>query len=437
MKKRILLIFAVLILLAAILTGALLWEEILLMVAPKAVLTSALPRLFVRLETRFQDHPLVVVASALSREGEYTATMALEAKNAYVGATKYDMTVQFNGTEHRVGAAGTIRSTMREADVALYLDGSFLAVSSQKLLQGDYYGITYDSFQEDVRRIPLSSLIISDTLLEQWDTALQGIRETITAEYPTIPEVSPRDVQTLLLTAVAMPCTVDRCAVPADGAALECTRLSYSMNGEGFVDAISKATGDTYPEDTELTVSFYLHRRDIAMIRLQCTAGRNAECYSIFFGENVDESPLRLEIVRNQAGQQNSSKFRVATTHLDSRYLESWTYETEQGQGSLLCDWNPETGVLVLNNGSSNVTMTLEPIESGFRITTKDFSQFLSLLLSREAGSMFAGAQCTMNVHAGSNIAKPVYKNIDQWSLADLTQMMKNAAELIGIPSFG
>lgn len=428
------------VLLILVILTAVFWDAILIHVAPKMVLTSALTKAFSQLEERFQDDPLLILARSIDPEGKYTADMALETEKEILGKVTYDMTVQTDGVSHQLFAKGLAKTADKTLNLSLYMDAGFMAVSSEDLVKGNYYGITYDTFASDLRKIPLLNLMVSDSLLSQWDASVQGIREQMNRTYalPKLPQTSQEDVRKLLLGIVAMPCEIEKCSVLLDGNAITCHKLEYRVSGKQVGELLSQATGGAYLEDTVVTASFYLYQKAIVKMMLSCEDGESAINYGISLGLNPTEDVLTLQGIESNNGQYDEFIANVTTQRGENSYAETWNiHKTAEGVDkkiSFSFEWNPTSGAMVLKSGASTVSLNLTETENGFRLVTDDLAQLMQIAMQNaQTSTKDSKVKCTMTVAKGSEIITPAYKNLDQWSLEDFLVLLGGIGSLFGI----
>lgn len=429
-------------LLIAVILAAVFWDAILIRIAPKMVLTSALRQTFSQLEERFQKDPLLIFMRSLEPDGKYTACMELETEKDILGKITYDMTVQTDGVSHQFLADGVVKTSAMALDLSLYMDADFMAVSSEDLVKGNYYGITYDTFASDMRKIPLLNFVVSDNLLSQWEDSVRAIQDKMSRTYtqPKIPEISREDMQKLLLEVAAMRCKIEKCAILLDGTAFFCYKLDYSVSGNQVGDILSKITNEAYTGYTEVTVSFYLYENNIVKISLACEDGEATAQYSLDLGLAPADGMLTLQSIETRDGQYDEFIITVTTQQSENCYAETWdAYMTKDGadsKRSVTFEWNPTSGDMILKTGDSSESLSLNfsETENGFWIATDDFAQLIRIISQDPQQTDKADPiSCTMTVEKGSDIISPVYKNLDQWSMEDFWVLLNGIGSLFGI----
>lgn len=425
-------------LLVAAVFMAVFWDYFIIRIAPKAVLTSALSEVFSQLETRFQDDPLLFLIKSIAPDGKYTADVQLETANALLGTVAYDMTVQTDSSTNRFFADGIASTPQKELDLSLYLDEDFLAVSSGDLVKGNYYGITYDTFAEDLRSIPLLSLFVSDTVLAQWNDSVKSIQEYMCSgrTVPEIPEISKDDFEALLLGLLALPCETRDDSVMIDGVFLDCQTISYSISMKEintlFVDSL-------YTEDSVAEVTFYLHEKALVMAGLNFTAGGRSVQYGITLGTNPAEDTLTLQRITQSSDEYDDLMIAVAANESsEGHYAETWSFTNNNSETSTysFC-WEQSSGTmsLIVNDAQEPILLNLTETEDGFCLETEDVTGLIDVQKQNKQNATTANAPiaCVMTVRKGSEIITPGYKNLDEWSLEDFLTLMSGVGSVIGI----
>ena len=431
------------IVMAAVILAVLFWDSILIRIAPKAVLTAAFNKAFVQLEERFQDDPLLIPIRSMDPEGKFTAAVKFDTENDILGPVSYDLTVQTDRNSHQVFAEGTAAASEQNLDFSLYMDADFMAVSSDDLVKGIYYGITYDTFASDLRSIPLLNYVVSDRLLASWNDSVQNIQAQMARDdyaLPRISEFSYENVQKLMLGILTTPCEIEKCSVSLpDGRSVDFHKLNYSVSAEQVNEFLSELTGSQYSSDMSATVSFYLYHNSIVKIALTCLDQECILTCILTLGENPAEETLRLSINQSENGQQNETVITVATQYHDAHYVETWNfYRTadEESQKSIEFDWETVSGAMILRDNISqdSVALNLCETENGFQLETDDLTRLLQMIAqNNQETSDSKQVSCIMSVSKGAEISTPAYKNMDQWSMEDFFVLLGGIGSLFGI----
>lgn len=441
MKENKWIILAAL-LLTVLVFVAIFWDNLILRIAPKAVLTSALTKVFTQLEERFQNDPLLILAKNIDPEGKYTANIKTETENRLLGRVSYDMIVQTDANRHCLSAEGTAATAQTAMDLSLYMDSDFMAVSSDTLVEGTFYGIGYESFPDDIRSIPLLNFMVSDHLLSQWDASVKNIQAQMKKDYflPRIPEVGAEEIKALLLGILAAPCEIEQISLLLNETTVTCKKLDYKVRGAEVENFLSKLFSKEYEDNASITASFYLYEKALIKISIACGTENDLIQCSLDLGLNPSEKPLTLQGTRKAADSTDHFTATVSTSQGENLYTEQLAVQFTSNDAvkhfSLQFKWEPVSGAMQLNinNTPEAIPLTFLEIEDGFYIITNDFNKLLNAI-SEEKGASIIGqrSSCIMTVKKGSEIIKPEYKNLNQWSLDDFTNLVSGIGSLIGL----
>lgn len=418
--------------LVVILVVFLLWNTFAVYWMPKAVLTAALSETFSRLEERFGYSAVSAFSGSLNTEGAYTAEMELSA-----GSTAFDMNVQIDTANGRVQADGRAASADGDLDLSVYLDSDFMAFSSRDLLKGTYYGITFDTFSDDIRSFPLLNLFVTDQTLSQWQESLEGYRSLVSGQknIPAIQEISEEDLHTLLKTAMALKCDVEKTALLLNGETVSCHQISFRIAGDD-VNALLRCLADTEVDpDAQFRLSFYLYQGTVVEVQLQGTSGESdLMCVLSLPPETFGTLQLRCAITEN--GEDRAFSIRQCLEQGRDCVLEEWSYDDHfnfsDAAVTVAYQWDTENGEMILE-GASPVTVYLQETGQGLRLETNDFSGLLGILSEDGEKSSMAFDSCTMLIEKGCDIDTPSYKNLDQWGFEDLVALLGSVGTLFGL----
>lgn len=429
-------------LLVVAIAACFLWEDILLLAAPKVILTTSLTNVIDQLEERFQENPMKILLRALEQDGQYTANVNMQMDNKLLGNVNYDMTVQTDIKAHRIRATGRAATEQREIDLSLYMDTDYMAVSSDGLVDGQYYGISYDSFVKDIRSIPLLNLMINDNLLTEWEGAVHKIQDGMQQEVvlPVIPEIKAAEIKALLFGIIALPCQTEKTTFWLDDEVVTCKKMDYHLEGAAVGEVISSLTNQSFGSDASVQISFYLYEKSIIRMAVICRSDSKNIQATVDLGMNPLENPLSIEY--SKQGMKTNSYFGavVNTLRAENIYSERWEVRNiNNGNESFFsCRyvWNPSNGAMEvsLNDAVDNVSFVFRENTEGIYIQTYDFGRFVKMFSqTRPLISLGNDVECSMIISGGSIIDKPGYKNLNQWTASDFLGLMSGVGSLIGI----
>ena len=171
-RKKAIIIVVVIVLAGVIL---LLGASLISRFAPEAILNRVLQDSLPQLEERFRNDPLFAAAKIIDPSGKQTIQVDLRSDSLYLGEVRYNLELQ---TEpHKLLGEGMIRSEQLSLAVEIYADPQFMAISSDNILSGQYYGINYDTFDADIRSIPLLTWLIGEPVLQSWNSRVYEVKQ--------------------------------------------------------------------------------------------------------------------------------------------------------------------------------------------------------------------------------------------------------------------
>lgn len=440
------------ILIAALLIIALIlgifWDAILLHVMPGAVLSKSLISLFSRLEERLEGSPLTLLASGFDESGCNTAQMELHTDNALLGEVRYLMHVQTCGAPRQFQASGTVTSNGTLLELSVYADQNFAAVSSETLLDGAYYGITYDSFSQDIRSIPILPLLVGEKNIKNWEESVDSLQSRMNRSYET-PHFSADDIKNTMIGLLALKPQITRGHLSLDGQEREVHAVTFTASGpeiasaaENYKEYLSSellALLEHFRSDGSSSVSatFYLSKRDIVKFSCAISLKEDHLELELDLGKNPETSPVSMAAIHRSGGNLNKWLVDVDTEYDDQHYAESCSIvhieNGKQKRHSLRYFWDRSSGDMTLRREGEDereVSLNLQSAGEGFRIETDQFESVVSLLDEHPAEG---SSRCVMTVTAGGETEVPDYKNIDQWSGEDLVILLTGIGSLFGL----
>ena len=433
-KKWILLVLAIF--LIAVVTVAAFWDTVVIYIAPKSVLSAALQDAMADLRYRYENSPVSLLADNVQPDGQYAAQMDLETENALLGQLHCDMSIQADTVRNRIAAEGVVSSEKTDLDLQLYLDRDFMAISSEDLLGGNHYGITYDSFEADVRSIPLVSILIGESTLSEWNESVTSIQTVMNRPYqiPEIPEISTDDLQRAMLAAMLLPSRVQKVEMEYLGVYTPCYRIDYSAKGEQVGQVLGYLMDIGDGKDAQLEASFYLYKNQLVLAQLNGKAGGNSIRCALEFMLDATVRTLRYAV--KEGNTEQGFCLRQDTRVGNGYRNETWTiYDNFEGTGEkkeLSYRWEPVMGELVLNLQPA-ITLNLFQTNEGLHIQTDQFNLLMDALAGKEPDWDANDMSCNLILKKGSSVEAPVYKNIDQWTAEDLLVLLGSVGSLLGL----
>ena len=411
------------------------WDTVVLYVAPKAVLNTALIHAVEALENRFREDPIWILLGAAEPKGKYTADVKLDTTYDILGETSFDMTVSTDLSANQIMAVGTVKAANTQIPLLVYLDRNFMSVASDAFLEGNCYGITYDTFGTDIRSIPLLSFLIPEGTIRGWETSVSNVQRAMQFDYvfPQLPEVSQEDMKKAMLGILALPCKAEQEELLIQGNVYQCRKLTYSAGGEAVAGLLGQAWGNREREDASVSVSFWLWEKTLIRADINAAAGDDRLMISLELGTDPTVCPLSLQIMRFENGVQEKTVITVQTQWVEKWYLQSWSIQTGAEEHAISYHWDPTEGFmkLFLDGQEDAIELMLKETETGIYVATDDLTQLLNALSEENDQGAKADIFCEAAIVKDSEVITPEYKNLDQWTLKDFLELLNGLGSLL------
>ena len=407
-------------------------ESVRTFLTPKTVLTSALLRTAEQLEDRFSGSPIHVLGQGLDRELDNTIQLQMNKNQALLGDVQYDLTIQNRMWPRQLYAEGTARTGTSIVDLEVYADEQFAAIASNGLLNGQFYGITYDTFSQDIRSNPLLAFLIGEDTISQWESSVSDLAGTM-GNAVFIPEFTMEDLSMAVTGLMALKPQVSRDTLTLSRGQRECYVISFQVDGELILSAAEYA-GIALPVQVDanstLESIFYLAEGIVVRWDIALT-GTDAFRLTLIGDTTPATDALRLEYTKPG---EDKLELTLNTVSSDTLYTEELTIQTEDSRNLIRYSWNRENGDGQISRenlkGKWTSTLNMTPTDDGFRIITEDLEGLLAVL---GAGEDQGNSAATLTVTKGSSFSTPDYKNLDQWSLEDLMTLLGGLGGLLGL----
>ena len=432
MKKRKWWLIPVGMLSVLLLVAALFWQTLILYIAPQMVLAAALKDRISALEEHIAASPIPVLAGGIDSEGRNHIRLQLDTYSELAGSVRYDMEVSLQNSPRRIRADGKAALYNREIDLSLYMDENFAAVSSEGILGGQFYGLTFDTFPEDIRSNKLIAMLIGENVLQSWESRIRMLQAGMGQEFPDIPDMSGIDPEPLAMGILAMDVDVDRTVIDLNGEKQVYYVISFETTGSELLAGMEYLNLDIpigLDPDEEAEFSFWL--KDRKLVKLEISG--EEQKLDIYWGDAAVSFLMDEDIYIEYYDGTAFKTCKIHTELTDNGYRETVTYTgTEKIQISY--DWTASTGDLMLSvdmkGEHTQLPLILIPVENGFKVTTDDFGALMHLLLGTADS---ADHPCTMTVTKGEYFETPEFKNFVEWSTEDLLTLLSGFGSLLGL----
>lgn len=436
MKKKWYLVLIAAVLAAA--AGVFCFRDALMVrLFPRVVLTKAVAATFEELDTRFENSPVHILAKGLDPDLCQDVSLKLDTGTKFAGVVHYNLLLNTQTGPNRISGSGTVTYGGGTLDLQLYADENFASVTSESLTEGTAYGITFDTFREDIGSHPLLRMLIGEDVLNDWDASISGFADKMRGSY-TLPEWTAEDIRTAITGALALKPQVSAgtekgsyiITFRADGAEI-------AQAAEKYRDQIPKnllPAVDALAEDGQIEVVFFL--LDEKLTAINCSASLGADTYRIetALGQTLTvqfraEGPDRVERTAVTIQTQSDAETYRETIHLS---------QTRNGvQSAWVADYSRDlsTGEMTLNlvkDGKQHpVRLNLSAEGESFTLHCQEFERILSLISGKEPSGP---AICTLTVSPGEGIpGHPQYRNLSEWSLEDFYLLLTRLGTLVGL----
>lgn len=377
------------------------WDTLIMYIAPQAVLGDALLDTCAELEEYYSETPLPILLEGYNPEGQQTLHLELSAPD---GVARGDVQIQVDLKTNQILLDGKLPNMPELGNVSLYLSRDSAALTSGALLGGGYYGLTYDTFAQDLRSIPLVSFLVSGKLISQWESEVNALQEKMDfhVDLPQIPEIDLTPLKSAPAALWLLPRRVCTETIEVDGQALPCYKVTYKLEGKLARQLWNIAASTPFPEGAFLQLTAFLHQKELVMLELNAQV--ESEQISVFLERSLGGDALSAELT--------ASGKKIA---MNTRKVGEWRHDFFRLDGEEYAyDWNKSTGGLTLQlPNKPPVSMKLESAEHGFLIESSELDKLVKTKL-------LTGFLCKATVTKGTAVRSPEFKNLSQWSLEDL-----------------
>lgn len=405
----------------------LLWSAVSTYFGPKAALTAALRDSMADLTYRFQNSPMQILIKGYDPQGQNTVQLDMTSSDKLLGEVSYDMLLQTDWKNNQFTASGTIAAANQSLNLSAYLNKEFAALTSDELLEGGYYGITFETFSEDLRSIPLLTFFLPEETLHSWESSVSKLEAWSNRSFTVleIPQISQEQMKMITLGILALKCGISEAEITLGDETLKCQQLTYSASGSQVADILTQVLNVPASNEGKVSASFYLFQKSLVKIEFNGASEGNEVSCSLTLGKDAQTDALSLIVMEKQNGIADQFSVSLSARQTDADRIQ----ETVCIQDTpLTYVWNSANGNTELFlPGRKQINLVLKEADDGFYVQTNDFAQLFDL----DSQKSYA---CTMHVSKGSNIVVPEYKNLDTWSFQDLLTLLSGIGSVLGIP---
>ncbi|MBQ5661327.1 MAG: hypothetical protein IIV18_08290 [Lachnospiraceae bacterium] len=419
-------------------------DAILVRLMPELILSDAIANTAAALQNRTADTPLVLLQSLSDAEGKYSADLKLETANDLLGSVNYDMKIRVDSDPRQIHASGMVTTAGKQVDLSFMINSSCALVSSDALLQGNYYGIDFASFSQNIRSNPLLMFVLPEATVSDWEDGIASLQMTMNRESIKLPDFSREDIRTIVTGVLLLDGKVSSESFVFDGKPINCWKISYSATGDQIRNGLNRLeSADQLQKLAELksvSVNFWVYEGAVYKFGLIADSDQMLDLEVIFY-KDASRHPISVKWsgVKNEKPVEVSME--IETTHENGRYKETWDVSETNGDieelFSLSYDWNPANGEIHVNKCEDGIENTFSLLiserEEGIYMETDDLD---SLLMALEVCDrpFSADVSCKMTVTKGAPLeALPSYKGMGEWSVSDFLLLLESVGALLGL----
>ena len=376
------------------------------------------------LQTELKHSPLHVCSETFNSGA---CTITTKAASTQPGKQDIRCTLSTIADKNRIFSDGVVSLGEKNLELSVYADTTFMAISSDLLNQG-YYGITYDSFLQDLRSIPLLEWVVSDTLAATWNQSVMQVKRCMEDGF-AIPEIyfdfSAFDqLKGLLLT---IPAKIDRTQIMHDGLLQGVVRIVYEFGSEKLPGGIRENLFGGTASDLHVTATFYMKRDQLLMGDIQIQ--NDGDIWKAQM-EKMSSNGVMFSITSEDGA--NITTMEVVVEQ-EGANRETWSFQQgNESSQSISLHWNHTDNNMILFVNDRQTSVKYEEISDGFHLQTDDLLSMLETFKIDASGFLEANMMCDITVSQGGQCSTPEYKNLDQWSLDDFLTLLDGVGSLIG-----
>lgn len=381
---------------------------------PRAAVRRAVLETADALSERFADNPVLYIASALNQPDQQISFQFPEANS------RATLHLQPRILE---GVCEDDRLSAR-----FFADKDGIAVASDQLTGNQWYGIRYDGFAEDISQIPLISWILSEALLNQWESGLNVLRSRFLADLisPQLPVFSREELSRLTFALASMKTQVQSTTITVGNAPQKCLRVHCRPGGllsSLFQTEQNNAACTFYLRDGQLILADITGEYEGQQIRFQLEAEGNPAA-----------DPIRILYSCKEEGRDGSFTVRFSTRSTGGILAESWQISATGQALDFSYRYDPTSGTATLTTGDKEpAALVFLSKAEGFHIETNDMSR-LAALVAVDFPIPDAFSRCAIDAQPGSVPEKPEFITPDAWSTEDLLTLLEGLGSLLNIP---
>lgn len=442
----------------------LLWRPLFIRLSPELALVNAASNTLEDLTERYDGSPWEMMQEACETEGPRRVTLRLDVQGD-AHAMSFDCGLSFDSQTRQAALDFLMNADGEAVDAALYLDAECAAIGSDAILAGTNYGITYETFSQDIRGNRMFSVLGEETI-----SMLEEIVEAVQTGMQQIDNQEDRSEQyrDLVIDFVkSLDPVVGKAPLTLDGSQRSCYTITYTATGDMVADfmeqyirliesddaakalcddaqwqeslAQMRSAAQTVREEVaESSAIFYIYKNYLVDIRSVATGvdgSGQSSTFELFLGTDASVNDLQLSFAFEAPDATESIGVTLATVKSGTGYGETLTVrEAGASAISVSYDWDRVSGSLICHiddteSAALTIHCNLIELEEGFALSFDNLFELISGIPDGIAAFLDGSRMpMTLTVKEGSAIQKPEFKNIDAWTEADFFAILKQFA---------
>ena len=465
---------------AVIVAGLFLWQPILKMVSPDAYIDLMLSNTNKALEDRMEDTPAGVVSSVSDSMDDGSVDIDITYRDEYEGEMKGGIKLHSNTEDQKWRLDADISAMGIDADISAYVDGNAFAIGSNALTGGKFYGLTYNSFEEDLRSSAFAEML-DDESITAMTTMVDSVDQTLEFVANFEKRLEPY-IAILTKYQENMETKSGSEKLELDGKDRNCSTVAYIIDQNELVKMLSEMLKQLEneeeiddlnallePTDTEsvseivdqilagleeindsvdvdAVVTYYIYNSKVVNIKIDVTLENTdsddkieAEL-SICYGTNPEKDDIVVECEAKVDGEKVSCKIVSSDNWDGDEYTGSITV-TAKASGEKLAEieqktvWNKKSGDLKLSVSSADeeicCSLDLIVTDNGCTIEIDDVYDFLCEISPDFAYEDAFDCSIKMTFAEGGSVDTPTFTNLDKIDQTVLEELMTNVEAFV------
>lgn len=464
--------------------AALLWRPLMLKFSPRAYLALASEKTISALMERTEGSPVSLLGTAQEILKKGTADISVGTNDPEIGEISIDLSMASDQAAKKYAISGEMQFLGQDIDMDLYMDGDVFTLKVNPFTNGKYYGVTYDSFDADIRASAFSTMLNENTItqisdiVKQVDNSFDNSTNYEELLEPYIKKIIEFIEETELTTGSEL--------IELNGKQTKCDTVTATLEKDDLVSLLedlvdmleadeklreSMGTGlsmavivgeesDPYAEminelrnelnefkatvDLKCELTYYIHSTTLVAVgyELQMSGDDESDDLDvemlISFGADAAKDDIIIKINVTSGETKNSAKVISSLEKDGNSYKETVSISAKSNDTKstlkLIYDWNRKKGELSVEldmdedgeKTECDFTMVLKETEDGFEIGFDDLYRIMQSSDDTAVDSESADLSVSITYSKGCEISAPEFVNLDQIDMTVLGEVLGN-----------